>query len=37
MDECRRVPLSTVIDGMSPRELDHIADQPIIFLNKMRS
>jgi len=37
MDECRGVPLDTVIDGMSPHELNDIADQLIVVLDEMRS
>ena len=37
MDECPGVPLDTVIDGMSPAELDGIADQLIAVLDEMRA
>lgn len=37
MDECRGVPLRTVIETMSSSELDHIADQLLGILIEMRS
>ena len=37
MDECPGVPLDTVIDRMSPTQLDHIADQLLDVLKEMRS
>ncbi|KAI6099812.1 hypothetical protein F5141DRAFT_1143725 [Pisolithus sp. B1] len=37
MDECRGVPLRTVIETMSSSELDHIADQLLGILSEMRS
>lgn len=37
MDECRGVPLRTVIETMSSSELDHIANQLLGILNEMRS
>ncbi|KAF9230801.1 hypothetical protein BU15DRAFT_83166 [Melanogaster broomeanus] len=37
MEECPGVPLDTVIESMTPTELDHIADQLLVVLNEMRS
>ncbi|KAF8221028.1 kinase-like protein [Tricholoma matsutake] len=37
MEECQGVPLNTVIEGMSPTELDHIADQLLTILDEMHS
>ncbi|KAI0653308.1 kinase-like domain-containing protein [Cubamyces menziesii] len=37
MDKCPGVPLDTVIQKMSPAELDHIADQLLAVLKEMRA
>ncbi|KAF9237457.1 hypothetical protein BU15DRAFT_63180 [Melanogaster broomeanus] len=37
MEECPGVPLDTVIDGMTPAGLDHIADPLLVVLNEMHS
>ncbi|KIK99009.1 hypothetical protein PAXRUDRAFT_823232 [Paxillus rubicundulus Ve08.2h10] len=37
MEECPGVPLDTIIGGMTPTRLDHIADQLLAVLNEMRS
>lgn len=37
MEECRDVPLNTVIGSMSPIELNHITDQLLVVLKDMRS
>ncbi|KAI0079416.1 kinase-like protein [Panus rudis PR-1116 ss-1] len=37
MDECPGVPLDEVIETLPPAELDHIAEQLIVILDKMRS
>jgi hypothetical protein len=37
MEECQGVPLDTVIEGMSPTELDHTADQLRTILDEMHS